>query len=61
MATQTQGMNQGLPQVSYTKAIDTWTGMCLTFAVFAIFETALVAYLLQHGQNQVHNFSMQGK
>jgi len=38
-------MNVTLPHVSYTKAIDVWTGSCLTFVFFALIEFIIVNFL----------------
>ncbi|XP_067133557.1 glutamate-gated chloride channel-like [Centruroides vittatus] len=51
MATQISGINSALPPVSYTKAIDIWTGVCLTFVFGALLEFALVNYA---SRSEVH-------
>ena len=35
-------MNKELPRVSYTKALDVWTGTCVTFIFAALVESVLV-------------------
>ncbi|XP_039283164.1 glutamate-gated chloride channel isoform X6 [Nilaparvata lugens] len=56
MATQTSGINASLPPVSYTKAIDVWTGVCLTFVFGALLEFALVNYA---SRSDMHRDNMQ--
>lgn len=42
-----------MPQVSYAKSIDWWTGFCMAYGALAILETAIVAYLIQGQETQV--------
>ncbi|XP_049535421.1 glutamate-gated chloride channel isoform X5 [Anopheles darlingi] len=58
MATQTSGINASLPPVSYTKAIDVWTGVCLTFVFGALLEFALVNYA---SRSDMHRENMKKK
>ena len=40
-------INSSFPSVNYTKAIDIWTGVCLTFVFGALIEIVLVNYVSQ--------------
>ncbi|XP_064652535.1 glycine receptor subunit beta-like isoform X3 [Lineus longissimus] len=42
MTTQSSGARQGLPRVSYIKAIDVWMSMCLVFVFTSLLEFAVV-------------------
>ncbi|KAI6186316.1 Glutamate-gated chloride channel [Aphelenchoides besseyi] len=45
MTTQASGVNAKLPPVSYSKAVDIWTGCCMTFIFGALLEFAVVTYI----------------
>jgi len=52
MATQTSSINQKLPPVSYMKALDVWTWVCLMFVFAALMEFALVNYASRSDQHR---------
>lgn len=45
VSSQSSGIQGGLPQVSYVKAIDIWMGTCTAFVFCALLEFTIVNYL----------------
>ena len=44
MSVQTASINRSLPPVAYTKAIDTWTGVCVMFLFVALVQSVAVHF-----------------
>lgn len=45
LSTKAAELNSTLPEVSYTKALDTWTGVCILFAFLALVEVVIVNFI----------------
>ncbi|XP_066909658.1 glycine receptor subunit beta-type 4 [Halyomorpha halys] len=45
VSSQSSGIQSGLPQVSYVKAIDVWMGTCTAFVFCALLEFTFVNYM----------------
>ncbi|XP_071443949.1 glycine receptor subunit alpha-2-like isoform X2 [Hetaerina americana] len=45
VSSQSSGIQSGLPQVSYVKAIDVWMGTCTAFVFCALLEFTIVNYM----------------
>ncbi|ESO83382.1 hypothetical protein LOTGIDRAFT_53634, partial [Lottia gigantea] len=58
MTTQSTGVNNALPRVSYTKAIDVWMSTCLVFVFSALLEFAVVNVLSR--KDDLNEFSLRG-
>ncbi|XP_046399107.1 glycine receptor subunit alpha-4-like [Ischnura elegans] len=53
VSSQSSGIQSGLPQVSYVKAIDVWMGTCSAFVFCALLEFTIVNYMWRR-QPEMH-------
>ncbi|XP_046399097.1 glycine receptor subunit alpha-4-like isoform X2 [Ischnura elegans] len=51
VSSQSSGIQSGLPQVSYVKAIDVWMGTCTAFVFCALLEFTIVNYMWRRQPN----------
>ena len=60
MSTTQASIQNSLPPVAYTKAIDVWSGVCVVFVFSALLEYALVNYA-SRSVKQKFDLSLLGK
>lgn len=53
MTTLVSNINASLPRVSYIRAIDIWSAMCLLFVFIALLEFSIVHYVGRHEAKNV--------
>ena len=52
LAIQVADVNKSFPSTTYTKSVDTWTGICLTFVFFALLEFCTVHYMTKQNERK---------